>query len=143
MAQDRLAELLGVELLELSPGQARVRLRLDQRHLNGAGLVHGGVIFSLADIAFAAASNAHGTLALALDVHISFVKAKTAGTLTAVAREVALSARIGTYAIEVRDEAQELVALFHGTAYRKRTPIEELIRGEAGGGPETTADKRK
>jgi len=49
--------------VQVAPGQAEVRMPLDQRHLNGAGIVHGGAIFSLADVAFAAASNAHGTLA--------------------------------------------------------------------------------
>jgi acyl-CoA thioesterase len=129
MSQDRLAALLGMELLEIAPGRARVRLVLDERHLNGAGIVHGGTIFSLADVAFAAASNAHGTLALALSVHIAFVKAAHAGeTLTASAAELSLGPKVGTYLIEVRNQAHELVASFHGTVYRKQTPVTELLQ---------------
>jgi acyl-CoA thioesterase len=129
MSQDRLAALLGMELLEIMPGRASVRLVLDERHLNGAGIVHGGVIFSLADVAFAAASNAHGTLALAIGVHIAFVKAAHAGeVLTAAAREMALNPKLGTYVVEVKNQAGDLVASFHGTVYRKRTPVTELLQ---------------
>ena len=135
MSQDRLAALLGMELLDVAPGRASVRLALDQRHLNGAGIVHGGTIFSLADVAFAAASNAHGTLALALSVHIAFVRAAQAGeTLIASASEVSRSPKVGTYLIEVKTEGGELVASFHGTVYRKKTPVVELIKREAAEG---------
>jgi acyl-CoA thioesterase len=127
MSQDRLAATLGMELLDVAPGRAEVRMPLDERHLNGAGIVHGGAIFSLADVAFAAASNAHGTLAVALDVTISFVKAATSGVLTARAEELSLGSRIGVYGIRVTDERGELVALFQGTVYRKQTPIADLL----------------
>jgi acyl-CoA thioesterase len=134
MSQDRLATTLGMELLDVAPGRAEVRMPLDGRHLNGAGIVHGGAIFSLADVAFAAASNAHGTLAVALDVTISFVKAATAGILTARAEELSLGARIGVYGIRVTDERGELVALFQGTVYRKQTPIGDLLTSVAAEG---------
>lgn len=127
MRQDRMAELLGIELLDVAPGQARVRLRIDERHLNGAGVIHGGTIFTLADVAFAAASNAHGTLALALDASISFVKALSSGTLVATAREEVRTTKIGCYSIRVEEEGGELVALFHGTVYRKKESIETLL----------------
>jgi acyl-CoA thioesterase len=128
MGRDHLAALLGIELLEVAPGQARVRLRIDERHLNGVGVIHGGTIFTLADVAFAAASNSHGTLALALDVSISFVKALSSGTLLATAREEVRSAKIGCYSIRVEEEGGELVALFHGTVYRKQDLLETLLR---------------
>jgi acyl-CoA thioesterase len=128
MRQDRLADLLGIEILEVAPGRARVRLRIDDRHLNGAGVVHGGTIFALADVAFAGASNAHGTLALALDASISFVKALSSGTLVATAREEVRTTKIGCYSIRVEEEGGELVALFHGTVYRKKDLLETLLR---------------
>jgi acyl-CoA thioesterase len=128
MGQDRLAALLGIELLEVAPGQARARLRIDERHKNGVGVIHGGTIFALADVAFAAASNSHGTLALALDASISFVKALSAGTLVAIAREEARTARIGCYRIRVEEDGGELVALFQGTVYRKQDRLETLLR---------------
>jgi len=128
MAQDRLAALLGIELLEVAPGQALARLRIDERHRNGVGVIHGGTIFTLADVAFAAASNAHGTLALALDASISFVKALSSGTLLARAREEARTAKIGCYRIRVEEEGGELVALFQGTVYRKQDRLETLLR---------------
>jgi acyl-CoA thioesterase len=127
MSQDHLAATLGMELVEVAPGQAEVRMPVDQRHRNGAGIVHGGAIFSLADVAFAAASNAHGTLALALDVSISFVKAATTGVLTARAEELSLGPRTGVYGVRVTDQSGELIALFQGTVYRKKTPITELV----------------
>ena len=136
MSQDRLAVTLGMEIVDIRPGRAEVRMRLDERHLNGAGIAHGGAIFSLADVAFAAASNAHGTLAVALDVTISFVKAVTSCVLTARAEELSLGSRTGVYAVRVTNELGEVVALFQGTVYRKKTPIAALIAGEASRGEE-------
>jgi acyl-CoA thioesterase len=133
MSQDRLAVTLGMELVHVAPGRSEVRMPLDTRHLNGAGIVHGGAIFSLADVAFAAASNAHGTLAVALDVTISFVKAAKSGVLSARAEELSLGNRTGVYGIRVTDDTGELVALFQGTVYRKKTPISELLAGSAAG----------
>jgi acyl-CoA thioesterase len=129
MAQDQLARILGIELVSVGSGSAVTRMTIDTRHMNGAGVVHGGTIFSLADIAFAAASNSAGTLALALDVTINFVKAVKSGALTARATETTCKGHIGLYDIRVEDQDGDLVALFHGTAYRKKTPIAELIAG--------------
>jgi acyl-CoA thioesterase len=134
MAQDRLAATLGIELVDVEPGRATTRLVIDERHLNGAGIVHGGTIFALADVAFAAASNASGTLALALDVSISFLKALSAGTLTARAEEEGCQGRIGIYSIRIDDGDGALVALFRGTAYRKKTSVAELLSGAERGG---------
>jgi acyl-CoA thioesterase len=91
--------------------------------LNAVGIVQGGAIFTLADYAFAAASNSHGTVAVAVNANISFMKALSAGTLIAEAREVSKSYKLGTYTVEVKDEQGELVALFQGMVYRKQDPI--------------------
>src|SRR5512137_2636165 len=77
---DRFAERANIQLLAVSPGHARAKMTLHPHHLNGYGTVQGGAIFTLADLAFAAASNSHGTVAVAINVSISFMKAATTGT---------------------------------------------------------------
>jgi acyl-CoA thioesterase len=119
LAKDRFAAHCGIELLSISAGQARARMTLRPDHLNGLGSVQGGAIFTLADFAFAAASNSHGTVAVAINVSISFMKAAHTGALWAEAREVSRSFKLGSYTVEVKDDAGDLVALFQGMAYRK------------------------
>jgi acyl-CoA thioesterase len=127
MKADRFAAVSGIRLVEMGEGRAVTRMRIRPEHLNGAGVVQGGAIFTLADLAFAAACNSHGNVALALDVSITFARAATGGALTAEAREIALSRKISVVRVEVRDRAGELVAAFRGTAYRKEEPVEALI----------------
>ena len=121
--QDPFARHCGMEVVEIGPGRSVARMRVRPEHLNFAGLVHGGVVFSLADLAFAAACNSHGTLALAINVSISFLKPAPQGLLTASAEEVVCGPKLGNYLIRVTDEAGEAVALFTGTAYRKKDPV--------------------
>jgi acyl-CoA thioesterase len=123
LGNDRFAQHVGIELLELAPGRAKATLRIADRHLNGVGIAHGAAVFSLADFAFAAASNSHGTVAVAINANISFVKAVRGGMLTAEAREASLNQKLATYAIEVRDETGDLVASFHGMVYRKKDSL--------------------
>ena len=120
LKNDRFAERTNVELLTVSTGHATARMVLHPHHLNGLGSVQGGAIFTLADYAFAAASNSHGTVAVALNVSITFMKAATTGTLWADAREVSKNFKVGSYAVEVKDDQGELVAQFQGLAYRKK-----------------------
>ena len=77
----------------------------------------------MADFAFAAASNSHGTVAVAVNVSITFMKAGHTGTLWAEAREVSKNFKLGSYTVEVKDDAGDLVALFQGLAYRKSEKI--------------------
>jgi len=121
--RDALAAHLGIELVEVSPGRAVARMPVRDHHLNSHGIVHGAAIFALADFAFAAASNSHGTVAVALNASISFLKAGGPGTLTAEATEVAKSHKIGTYAITITDDDHDRVAVFQGMVYRKRDAI--------------------
>lgn len=122
---DRFAERCNIELLSVGPGAARARMTLQGHHLNGYGTVQGGAIFTLADFAFAAASNSHGTVAVAINASITFMKAAKTGTLWAEAREISKNFKLGSYTVEVRDEAGDLVALFQGMAYRKSEKIPE------------------
>jgi len=120
LGKDALMKHLGIKLEEMKPGYARTSMEVKPELLNGVALTHGGAIFTLADIAFAAASNAHGPVAVALNINISFLKATTTGTtLTATAQEDNLTNKTGLYRLEVKDESGELVALAEGLVYRK------------------------
>lgn len=125
---DQYAKHLGIEMLEYGQGRAKARMDVKQHHLNSAGMLHGGAIFSLADAVFSAASNSHGTLAVAINVGISFFKAVKSGALTAAAEEVSINPRLATYLITVTDEAENKIALFQGTVYRKKESIKELMK---------------
>jgi acyl-CoA thioesterase len=125
---DRFAKHLGVEMLEYGGGRARARMAVAAHHLNSAGTVHGGAVFSLADAAFSAASNSRGSLALAINVSISFFKAVRDGVLIAEAREAAFNPRLATYLIDVTDEDGNTVALFQGTVYRKKDSIADIVK---------------
>jgi acyl-CoA thioesterase len=116
---DAWAKETGIELMEFSAGRAKVRMKIEKKHVNGHGSVHGGAIFTLADTAFAIASNSHGIPAAAINAHISYVKSPTAGTLYAEAAESSLSAKIATYSVIVTDDNGETIALFEGMVYRK------------------------
>ena len=126
--RDLFARHLGIEIPEHGPGYAKARLELARHHLNSVGTVHGGVVFSLADAAFSVASNSRGAVSVAISASISFFRAVSGGTLYAVAREVALSPKLATYSIEVRDGSEAPIALFQGTVYRKTAKVEELLR---------------
>ena len=125
--QDAFARHLGVEMLEYGDGRATARLVVQPKHLNSAGTLHGGAIFSLADAAFSAAANSHGVLALSIDASISYFQAVTGGALTAEAHEVARNPKLATYLIDVRDEAGALIAHFRGTVYRKSAAIGDVF----------------
>ncbi len=121
--KDRLAAYLGIEIVEVSPGCATVRMPVQDFHMNAVDVVHGGAIFSLADYAFAVSSNSHGTVALAIQASIYYLKAGRGGVLTATSREVTRNPKLATYHIEVKDDQENLIASFEGMVYRKQDPI--------------------
>jgi acyl-CoA thioesterase len=120
---DRYARLSGIELLSVSPGLAVAQMKIQPHHLNAVGSVQGGAIFTLADLAFAAASNARGQIAVAINVSITFMKAGQSGTLWAEAKEISKNFKLGSYTVEVKDDAGDMVALFQGLVYRKSEKI--------------------
>ncbi len=122
---DRFAQHSGIELLDVSPGYAKARMNVQEFHLNGANVVHGGAIFTLADLAFAVASNSHGTLAVAINASIWYVKASTEGVLFAEAKEVSINPKLATYAIDITNEEGDMIATFKGMVYRKKQVIGE------------------
>ena len=85
---DEFARQNGIEIVDISDGYARTRVQIEPRHLNAGGSVQGGVLFTLADLAFAAATNSHGTLTVTSSASITFVRGASAGVITAEAREL-------------------------------------------------------
>ena len=123
---DRFARGCGIRLEEVRPGYARARLRVGDRHMNAVDVAQGGAIFTLADLAFAACSNSHGTVAVAVNANIQFVRAGRKGALVAEAREVAQSPKLSSVEVRVTDGSGALVALFTGLAYRKKETLADL-----------------
>jgi len=121
VAGDPFARSLGVELIEVAPGYGKVAMTVRDDMLNSHDTAHGGAVFSLADAAFAVASNSHGPLAVALEVSINYVAPAFPGDrLVAEAREENLGRRIGVYRLQVTREDGTLVAVAQATAYRKQ-----------------------
>ena len=118
--RDLFARHLGIELLELRPGYSRVGLALAPYMVNGLGMLHGAVIFTLADFAFAAAGNSHGRTAVALSMDIHFLNSPAPNTrLEGEAVEVRCGRRTALYRMTVTDAENKPVAELHGVAYRK------------------------
>ena len=123
LASDALSRWLGLEVVAIAPRRATCRMTVRPEMVNGFGVAHGGVAFSLADSAFAFACNTHGTVTVAVDNTITYPAAIHPGdVLTAVAEEEASSHRLGYYRVVVTNQAGGVVALFKGTAYRTSRP---------------------
>lgn len=120
---DKFARHAGIELIAAKPGWAQVKMPIQPFHFNGAGTVHGGAIFTLADFAFAVASNSQGQLAMGINTSTTFIKAARTGTLYGEAEEISLNRRLGNYQVTITDDRQQLIALFQGTVYRKDQPL--------------------
>ena len=120
---DKFALLAGVELAESGNGNDKARMEIKPEHLNGGGVCQGGAIFTLADLAFAAATNSHARLTLSITSSINFFKAESRGYLYAEAREVFSHKRLANCEVSITNEAGELIATFNGTGYRKDTEL--------------------
>lgn len=116
---DEFARQNGIEIVEISEGYARTRVRIEPRHLNAGGSVQGGVLFTLADLAFAAATNSHGTLTVTSTANITFVRGASAGIITAQARELVSSRHLPFCEVRVTDDEDRLIAIFTASGYRK------------------------
>jgi acyl-CoA thioesterase len=116
---DAFCKTLGIDVVELDSGYARTQLTITEDLLNFHDTPHGGAIYSLADAAFAAASNSHGETAVALETNISYLEAVDVGeTLTATAEETHIAAKTAEYEIVITDEAENRIATFRGRVYR-------------------------
>lgn len=118
-SKDKFALASGITLISIGDGEASASVNVEEKHYNGVGIVQGGLIFTLADFAFAAASNSRGRTAVAVRCDISYIKPVKGGTLTASAKEVSCGNKISNYRVKINDCTGDLVAVFNGTAYRK------------------------
>jgi len=122
--RDRFATTNGIELIECKPGYAVATVTLADRHLNGANVVHGGLLFTLADFAFATALNSYGNITLSINASMTYFTGCSKGTIKAVATEIARSNRLAHCDINVFDDTETLLANFKGTAYITKGIIE-------------------
>ena len=119
MRDDGFSQWLGIQVLTVEEGSAKIRMTLRPEMLNGFGVIHGGVMFSLADSAFAFACNNRNNLSMALDTSITFTKSTRPGeVLTAEAKELHNGRSTGLYLATVTNQEGEQVALFKGTCFR-------------------------
>jgi acyl-CoA thioesterase len=121
---DIFARHVGIELVDVSEGWARAKMEIKEHHLNGVRLVHGGAIFTLADLAFAAAVNSRGRVAVAINCSIQFLKGVTGNVIYAEAHEESLNNTIASYTIKVTNESGEVISVFQGMAYRKSDSVD-------------------
>lgn len=121
---DRFAFENGMRLVEVRPGYAVTEMKINERHLNAVNTVQGGAIFTLADYAFAAASNSKGFITLGTNASISFFKSPKGKKLTAKASEVSSSRKLCCYNVDVFDEIDDLVARFTGTGFIKKDKLD-------------------
>ena len=119
MKYDLFSQWLGISVLEIREGYSKIQMTLRDEMINGLGIIHGGIAFSLADSAFAFACNNRNNFSVALDTSINFTKATKPGdTLTAEARELHNGRTTGLYLITVTNQHQQEVAHFKGTCFR-------------------------
>lgn len=116
---DWFSQWLGIEPVEVKPGTCTLRMTVRKEMLNGFGIAHGGITYSLADSALAFASNGHGRMSVSVETSISHTESlKEGDIITAVAEEKSISNKIGVYHITVTNQHNKTVALFKGTVYR-------------------------
>ncbi|MFZ1798462.1 MAG: hydroxyphenylacetyl-CoA thioesterase PaaI [Chitinophagaceae bacterium] len=119
MENDLFSQWLGIEVLEISEGVSKIKMVVREEMINGFGIVHGGIAFSLADSAFAFACNNRNILSVALDTAINFTKPVHVGdTLIAEAKEIHNGHSTGLYHIQITNQHEHLVAIFKGTCFR-------------------------
>lgn len=119
LSRDRFAQLAGARITVIRPGYAMAEMPVTPVLLNSAGIVQGGALFTLADIAFAAAVNSHGVLTVSTYSSIAFFKSTTKGVLRAEAKEIFDHRRLPYAEVRITDDEGALVALFTSAGYRK------------------------
>lgn len=119
MKDDLFSQWLGIEVLAVKEGYSQVKMTVRKEMINGFGIVHGGIAFSLADSAFAFACNNRNNLSVALDTSINFTKPVHVGDeLTAEAKEIHNGKSTGLYHISITNQRNHIVAIFKGTCFR-------------------------
>ena len=119
LKDDLFSQWLGIRIIEIKEGYSKIQMTVRNEMVNGLGIVHGGLAFSLADSAFAFACNSRNNLSVALDTAINFIKPVHPGDiLIAEAKEVHNGKSTGLYHITVTNQNNHPVALFKGTCFR-------------------------
>ena len=119
MKDDLFSQWLGIEVLDVKEGYSKIKMSVRKEMINGFGIVHGGIAFSLADSAFAFACNNRNNLSVALDTAINFTKPVHVGDeLTAEAIEIHNGKSTGLYHISISNQKTHVVAFFKGTCFR-------------------------
>jgi acyl-CoA thioesterase len=119
LQNDLFSQWLGIEILEIEEGYSKIKMTVRPEMINGFGIVHGGIAFSLADSAFAFACNNRNQLSVALDTSINFLKPINVGDiLIARATEIHNGKSTGLYHIEIKNQNEIIVAIFKGTCFR-------------------------
>jgi acyl-CoA thioesterase len=119
LARDEFSRWLGIEVVEVQPARCICTMTVRDDMVNGFGVAHGGIVFSLADSAFAFACNTQGKIAMSIENGITYPAPVHPGdVLTAVAVEESASRRLGYYRVVVTNQKQETVGIFHGTVYK-------------------------
>jgi len=119
MENDLFSQWLGIAVIDVKEGYSKIQMTVRKEMINGFGIVHGGVAFSLGDSAFAFACNNRNVLSVALDTAINFIKPVHVGdVLTAEAKELHNGKSTGLYHITITNQKEHVVAIFKGTCYR-------------------------
>ncbi|MBS1511171.1 MAG: hydroxyphenylacetyl-CoA thioesterase PaaI [Bacteroidetes bacterium] len=119
MQNDLFSQWLGISVLDIKEGYSNIQMTVRKEMINGFGIVHGGIAFSLADSAFAFACNNRNNLSVALDTAINFIKPVHVGdVLTAEAKELHNGKSTGLYHITITNQNNHVMAMFKGTCYR-------------------------
>lgn len=127
MQRDLFSQWLGIKVLETKEGYSKIEMTVRTEMINGLGIVHGGIAFSLADSCFAFACNNRNVLSVALDTAINFIKPVHVGdTLTAEAKEMHNGKSTGLYHITISNQKDHIVAFFKGTCFRSTKPLLSL-----------------
>lgn len=129
--EEPFAQKMNIELVDLNDGYSVVEMTFTEEMENIFGMAHGGAVFALIDEAFETAANSHGTVAVALNMNITYTAPAPPGArLRAEAWEVSLTPRTGTYDIKVTDENKTLIALCHALVYRKKASLPFLEKND-------------
>ncbi|MCH8329960.1 MAG: hotdog fold thioesterase [Bacteroidetes bacterium] len=127
MRNGRFSQSMGMKLESIGYGECVVTMAITEAHLNGFGVIHGGVTYSLADTALACAANSHNNLSMAVEVSMSYPASATVGDLlSATAEEISKTNKLAVYNILIVNQEKKVVGIFKGTVFRtgKEFPLQ-------------------
>lgn len=116
---DEFAKFLNIKIEEIGLGYAKTSMALEKFHKNSSGAAHGGALFALVDMALATAASTHGKLTITASASIAYIAAGKNGPITAEAKEISNTHRLGTYEVKVRDNEGTLIATAQAIMYKK------------------------